>query len=136
MSILLHVTRDRYQPAPTVCTLGRLVFGGRSFDTLEPPLEDTFPAAEYRVEPRNSDAFGVHWVLVNPLVGAYDDPARGTLFLLRTGSCACDLINALGVGKTRCRTPEGGWVLRDARAAMNELRTTLGGAFDVKLILK
>lgn len=136
MSLVLHVTRDRYQPAPTACTLGRLVFGGRSFDTLEPPAEDTFPAAEYRVEPRSSDAFGAHWVLVNSEVGAYGDPARGTLFLLRTGSCVCDLVNALGVGKSRYREPTGDWVLRDARSAMNELRTTLGGSLDVKLILK
>lgn len=131
----MQLTRDRSQPKPTVCTLGRLVIGGRGFDSLEQGSEALFPAAAYRVEPRNCDAFGSHWVLVNMDARAYSDPAHGPLFLLRSGNVACDLFSAVGIGKTRARLPTGEWALKESRSAVNELRTLIGGALDVILII-
>lgn len=136
MSVALLLTRDRYQPAPGRCTLGRLVFAGRGFDTLEPCADRLFAAATYRVEPRVSDAFGSHWVLVNQTAGAYSEESRGALFLLRAGDRACDLFNAVGLGKSRHRTPDGDWAVRNSRSAINELRTLLNGSLDVSLTIR
>lgn len=136
MSLTVLLTRDRYQPAPGRCTLGRVVFAGRGFDSIEAQADFLFPAATYRVEPRISDAFGAHWVLVNQNAGAYSDASKGALFLLRAGDRACDLFNAVGIGKSRHRTPDGDWVVRNSRSAINELRTLLNGSLDVTLTIK
>jgi hypothetical protein len=133
MSVAMLLTRDRHQPKPELCTLGRLIVNGRGFDSLEAGDGAIFPAGTYRVEPRTCDAFGQHWALVNLSCGAYSDPAHGALFLLRSGGMACDLFSAIGIGKARARMPSGEWVLKESRSAINELRTVINGSLDVTL---
>lgn len=152
--MIITLTRDPHQPAPAQCTLGRLTVNGRgSFDTIEKPwIPDThgglcgmpsyscIAVGTYRLEPRETEARGKHWLLSNTTLGLYRYPAdvpRGqygrSLVLIHAANWAHELHGCIAPGKRRYLERGGEWMVLESRAAMNELRTLLGGAIDLQL---
>lgn len=149
--MIITLTRDASQPSQT-CTLGVLMVGERKFFTMErpwvpdpeggaagKPFHSCIPAGAYRIERRETEARGKHFILSNPSLGVYrypqDVPAgvRGrALILVHPANWAEELYGCIAPGKARIKA-EGRWMVTESRAAMNELRTLLGNQLDLTL---
>lgn len=152
MNLLL--IRDIDQPA-TYCTLGTLQINGRKFHTIErpwlpnpagaggTPQTSCIPIGTYRLEPRETEARGKHWILCNRALGIYaqpqDIPASQSwgrsLVLIHAANWAHELLGCIAPGKTRF-LENGEWMVKYSRDAMNELRTLLGNQIDLSLTIQ
>ena len=142
---------------PAVSTLGTLEAGGRRWPTVERPW---LPASDgpagvperscigvgtYRLEPRETDARGKHFILSNPLLRVYHhqkDVPRGQygrfLILIHAANWAHELLGCIAPGKVRLAPRASGnpfdeWMVVQSKAALNELRTVLTSGYDHQL---
>lgn len=149
MNVLL--TRDPIQPSDT-CTLGVMVINERKFFTMErpwipdpdggiggKPWYSCIPAGIYRLERRETEARGKHFIISNPLHGVYRYPSdiptgirARSLILIHPANWAEELHGCIAPGKSRIKA-EGRWMVTESRAAMNELRTLIGNQLDLTL---
>jgi len=153
--MIITLTRDANQPS-TDCTLGVMLVNERKFFTMERPWipESTgvgiagqpylscVSTGTYRLERRETEARGKHWMLYAPTLGVYrypqDVPAGvhgRSLILIHAANYAEELHGCIAPGKTRFKS-EGRWMVTESRAAMNELRTLLGNQLDLILEIK
>lgn len=136
------------------CFLGILEAAGRKWHTLERPwAEDPhggragqpgrscIPAGEYRVQPRETEARGKHWIVLNPALDVYGEPeavphakaiSAKSLVLIQVGNMVSCICEGIAVGKGRERVG-GRWQLTRSRDAMNELKQVLTGKYDITL---
>ncbi len=148
----ITLLRDPVQPA-AYCTLGVLEVSGRKFHTMErpwivdelggiggKPYLSCVPVGVYRLERRETEARGKHWILYAPALGVYRQPgdipkgARGrSLVLVHAANWAHELHGCIAPGKARELDRTQGWMVKESRAAMNELRTLLGNQLDLTL---
>lgn len=152
MNILL--IRDIDQSA-TYCTLGILQVNGRKFHTIERPWlpnpsgpggmrqESCIPVGTYRLEPRETEARGKHWILSNRALGVYAQPQDmpngqpwgRSLVLIHAANWAHELLGCIAPGKART-VSNGEWMVTSSRDAMNELRTLLGNQIDLSITIQ
>lgn len=150
--LTIELRRDAPQPAPHECTLGVMRVNGRAWQTMEKPW---VPSADgpcgtpsisciapgvYRVESRETEARGKHWLLSNAALGLYRYPqnipagAYGrSLVLIHAANWAHELLGCIAPGKTRAIDGAGGWMVTRSRDAMNEIRTMIGNRIDVQI---
>jgi hypothetical protein len=149
----LELVRDM---ALHYCTLGRLMFAGRTLFTIERPwVPDSrsrggqkgvscVPVGEYRLERHNSDAHPKVWALVNPMLDVYhlpqDVPAgqelvSRTACLIHAANWAYELRGCVAPGKARLKDQAARWMVTRSRDAINELRTVIGNSFDLHLTI-
>lgn len=149
--MLIELVRDMALP---YCTLGRLMFNGRTLFTIERPWVpdprskggtkgvSCVPVGDYRLDRHNSDAHPKVWALVNPMLDVYhwpqDVPAdkelvSRTVCLIHAANWSSELRGCIAPGKTRIKDQTGRWMVTRSRDAVNELRTVIGNNFDVHL---
>lgn len=153
--MILTLIRDPQQPA-AYCTLGRLSVNSRgAFDTIERPWvpgpdgtvcgeqqQSCIGVGVYRMESRETEARGKHWILSNPALGVYRYPqdiptgvyAR-SLVLIHAANWAHELLGCIAPGKIR-GVINSEWGVGDSRAALNEIRTLIGNTYDLQLEIK
>ena len=152
--MILTLTRDATQPA-NYCTMGILEVNGRGkFHTVERPwisvpdgicgqrFLSCIHTGTYRLEPRETEARGKHWIVSNAALGVYRDPqdipngiyARA-LILIHAANWAHELMGCIAPGKNRALT-NNEWGVTESRAAMNEIRTLIGNTYDLQLEIK
>jgi hypothetical protein len=153
--LIITLTRDPQQPTG-YCTLGRLSVAGRgAFDTIELPWVpgpagtvcghmgmSCIGVGVYKLEPRETEARGKHWMVSNRELGVYrmpqDIPLGGygrSLVLIHAANWAHELLGCIAPGKSR-GIMNGEWGVGDSRAAMNEIRTLIGNTYDLQLEIK
>lgn len=151
--MMLELIRDDSLPT---CTLGRIIVFGKTFYTIERPWvpEDNspggrkgvscVPVGEYRLERHNGEAFQKVWALVNPSLGVYhlpqDVPAAQkftarTACLMHPANWAHELRGCIAPGKTRTQDANRQWMVTRSRDAVNEIRTLIGSALDIRLTI-
>lgn len=134
-------------------TIGVLEVQGRKFLTLElraggegADKHDTcLPPGTYRLTPVQRAGGERCYTISNPALGVWQRPsdvprtaatdARSAVFLA-AGFGTDDLVGchvAVGKGRSKVR---GAWQVEDPRGALNEVRTLIGGAFDVTLTVE
>jgi hypothetical protein len=155
--LLITLTRDSQQPQGSLCTLGTIEANGRKFATMERPWVPSAigPAGEpfksciasgvYRLEPRETDARGKHFILSNPTIGVYrlpQDIPKGrygrALCLIHVANWPHELEGCIAPGKFRIPpratgNPFDEWMVSESKVALNELRTLLGNGYDHQL---
>lgn len=159
--MILTLSRDVQQPRPEQCTLGTISIDGRGkFATLEKPWINTVlgPAGDpdksciglgmYRLEPRETEARGKHWLVSNPQLGVYRSPQDVPLgrygrflILIHAANWAHELLGCIAPGKMRVGPRQNGnaldeWMVAESRAAMNEVRTLIGSSIDMQLVVQ
>lgn len=101
------------------------------------------PPGEYRLEPHNTEAHPKCWALVNHALDIYhwdwEVPAsrRGiarTVCLIHPANWAHELRGCVAPGKRR-GLENGRWRTFESRDAMNEIRSVLGSAVDVRFVV-
>jgi hypothetical protein len=152
--LIITLTRDPHQPA-YYCTLGILEVNGRGkFHTVERPwvpVPDNLCGHQqtscigvglYKLEPRETEARGKHYIVSNPALGVYRMPADvplncygRSLVLIHAANWAHELMGCIAPGKSRAMT-NGEWGVVDSRAALNEIRTLVGNTYDLQLEIK
>lgn len=134
-------------------TIGVLDVQGRKFLTLElaaggadADKHDTcLPPGTYRLTPVQRAGGERCYSISNPTLGVWQRPsdvprgavtdARSAVYLA-AGFGVDDLVGChVAVGKVRSKV-RGAWQLADTRGALNELRTLIGGAFDIVLTVE
>ena len=152
MTIELHLLRDIHNAG----TLGVLQVAGHKLYTIERPwiphpdggrsgarFESCVSIGSYRVVPHRSEKYAQAWALVNPGLDVYYQPRdvpRGreqqarVAILIHAGNFWWDVVGCIAPGKERAKL-NGGWMVRESRSAMNELRTLIGRAADVVLFV-
>lgn len=158
--MLLTLARDKQQPRPEQCTLGVLSVDGRgTFQTNERPWvpstagpagmpdESCIAFGTYRMEPRETEARGKHWILSNPTLGVYRYPADvpfnsygRSLVLMHAANWAHELLGCIAPGQARVRPLQLGnafdeWMVSASRAAMDQIRMLLAAASDLQLLV-
>ncbi len=152
MLVTLH--RDPQQPRPTQSTLGVIECDGRRFQSVELPWipSDDGPCGvpgksciapgTYRLEARETEARGKHFILSNPQLGVYRYPQNipsgrygRSLVLIHAANWAHELLGCIAPGKERIAPRASGnpydeWMLTSSKMALNELRTLLGRGYD------
>lgn len=142
--------------ATSYCTLGQLSCEGRNWSTIERPWvpssssicgekgRSCIPLGEYRVTKYNSDAHPNVFALSAPKLGVYVTesevpPSLGltarTRVLIHPANWASELRGCVAPGKTRAKGPDGLWMVRASRDAMNEIRNALSRSVDVSLLV-
>lgn len=143
--MILMLTRQPVQPA-AYCTMGELqIPDGPKFYTVELPW---VPAAAgihcglqglsciglgiYRLEPRETEARGYHWILSNPELRVYRQPREvpagvyaRSLILIHAANWAHELLGCIAPGKDKGVIGIE-WGVAQSRAAMLELRVAIG----------
>lgn len=138
------------------CTLGRLMFAGRTLFTIERPWVpdprsrggqkgvSCVPVGDYRLNRHNTDAFPKVWALVNPMLDVYHQPwevppgkelISRTACLIHAANWAHELRGCIAPGKQLLKDPQGRWMVTRSRDAVNELRTVIGNLVDLKLTI-
>lgn len=151
--MILTLTRDPVQPHD-YCTLGRLAAAGHAFDTVERPWvpgpagtvcghsgTSCIGVGTYRLDPRDTEAKGRHWILSNAALGVYRYPqdvpsgayAR-SLVLIHIANWAHELLGCIAPGTARAQT-NGEWGVSGSRDAMNALRVLLLNVPDLELVI-
>lgn len=131
-------------------TLGMLEVAGRKFPTLELRGEAVdrhdgcVPAGTYRLLPRQRASGEKAYAISNPMLGVWELPrevprhvtdARSAVYLA-AGVTLDDLIGChISPGKERLKRAHGWW-LDGTRDAMNEIRTLVGSALDITLVVE
>lgn len=154
--MILALVRDPQQPAPNTCTLGVLIINSHRWQTIERPWvsspdgpagvpgQSCVAIGTYRLRARETEARGKHWILSNPSLGVHEWPAEvplgkygRTLILIHAANYAHELHGCIAPGKRRFPPSNGNpeWMVAESRAAMNELRTVIGSAIDLQLII-
>jgi hypothetical protein len=145
--VILTLRREAYLPDGT---LGVLEVQGRKFPTLENRKDATdrhdacLPPGAYRLTPTQRAGGDKCYAISSPLLGVWERPsevpkhvtdARSAVFLA-AGFTLDDLVGShVAIGKDRTRTREG-WLLQMSRDAVNEVRTLIGSAFEVVLMVE
>lgn len=152
--MIITLTRDSQQPA-AYCTLGIMEVNGRGkFHTVERPWIPVPDApcghqqtscvgvGLYRLEPRETEARGKHWILSSAALHVYRMPGdvptgvyARTLVLIHAANWAHELLGCIAPGKSRS-IMDGEWGVTQSRAAMNEIRTLIGNTYDLQLEIK
>jgi hypothetical protein len=153
--MMLTLRRDTSHPD---ATLGVLDLGdGKKLFTIEPPwvphpsggpagapFVSRVPAGVYRIEPFKMPSGEKGYVLSNPTAGVFKMPfdiPKGmreklrSRVTIRAANYAFEAVDAIGVGMERTRTSVG-WKLERSLDALNVLRTTLGTALDLRLLIE
>lgn len=138
------------------CTLGRMIFAGRTLFTIERPWVadersaggqkgvSRVPFGHYRLERHNTDAFPKVWALVNPLLDVYHWPwevpngrelVSRTACLIHAANWSHELRGCIAPGKQRVKDQQGRWMVTQSRNAINELRTVVGNSIDLSLVI-
>ncbi len=127
---------------------------GHIFDTVERPWIPGPPGSvcghsqtscigvgNYRLEPRDTEAKGRHWILSNPLLGVYRYPqdlppgAYGrSLVLIHAANWAHELLGCIAPGTGRSMIGEE-YGVTGSQAAMNALRVLLLNVDDLELVI-
>lgn len=155
--MLITLTRDASQPQPLVGTLGTIDAAGRKFATIEQPwlaspdgpagveFHSCLPTGTFRLEPRETDARGKHFILSNTALRVYRYPADipsgkygRALCLIHVANWAHELHGCIAPGKLRLKPNAPGnqfaeWMVESSKVALNELRTLLGSSYDHQL---
>ena len=151
--MILNLKRDLFTSSET---LGWLSYGNKKWATIERPW---VPVSEapcgskgasciapglYRVAPYNSEAHPNVWSLSNAQLWVYvwpnevpvdrKDLAR-TNVLIHPANWASELRGCVALGKRRERDV-GGWMVKESRDAVNELRGILTNQFDISLLIE
>ena len=145
--MIVTLKREAYLPDGT---LGILEVQGRKFPTLENHRKASdrhdacLPAGAYRLTPTQRAGGDKCYSISSPLLGVWERPsevpkhvtdARSAVFLA-AGFTLDDLVGShVAVGKDRSRSREG-WLLQHSRDAVNEVRTLIGSALDITLIVE
>lgn len=114
--MILRLTRDATQPQ-TYCTTGQLLVAGKLFHTIELPwlpfpavqcgtkMESCIGVGRYKMEPRETEMRGHHWILSNPELGVYRYPQNippgvyaRSLVLMHTANWAHELLGCIAPG--------------------------------------
>lgn len=152
--MMLALRRDTFGPD---YTLGVLEVDGKKLHTIEPawvphptggpagaPYISRIPAGIYKLEPFKMPSGERAYILSNPALGVFQlpfhipKPQRETLrsrITLRAVNYAFEADNAIGVGMQRIKT-QVGWKLERSLDALNILRTVLGNALDLQIVIE
>lgn len=150
--IQLTLNRDFFT---SYATLGYLSEpGGRKWATIERPWvacessscgekgQSCIPLGEYRVMRYSSDAFPGVYALSGPMLGVYVSETEvppllravaRTRCLIHPANWASELRGCVAPGKERGKGPDGLWMVKRSRDAINEIRNVLGNSVDVHL---
>lgn len=148
--MILTLTRDSGQPKP-YCTMGVLAAKGATFQTVELPWYPSMTApcglighscvgkGVYTLEPRYTEAKGHHWILSNPGLGVYRQPADipdevygRSLVLIHAANWAHELLGCIAPGVGRAEM-DGELGVSDSRAAMAHLFALLASETGLQL---
>jgi hypothetical protein len=151
--IRLHLNRDF---ATSYCTMGQLSVDDRSWPTIERPWAPSsasisgmkgascVPLGDYRVTKYNSDAHPNVFALSSPKLGVYVTESEvppslaltaRTRVLIHPANWASELRGCVAPGKQRAKGPDGLWMVKASRDAMNEIRNALSRSVDVTLLV-
>ncbi len=136
------------------CIMGHLSCMDRNWPTIEPPwlpaADSEFgarglsciPLGEYRVTKYHSDAQPNVYALSAPKLGVYVTESEvppslrmtaRTRVLIQPANWAGELRGGIAPGKQRAKGPDGMWMVRASRDALNEIRNALSRSVDVCL---
>ncbi|CAB4169884.1 hypothetical protein UFOVP1082_36 [uncultured Caudovirales phage] len=151
--MMIEMIRDM---SLSYCTLGRIIINGKTFFTIERPwIPDAqaiggrkgvscIPLGEYRLDRHNGEAFQKVWALVNPSLGVYhlpqdvptlQKPFARTACLIHPANFAHELRGCIAPGKNRAQDGAKQWMVSRSRDAVNEIRTLIGSALDVRITI-
>ena len=151
MSLALYLQREQMLAE---CTLGVLAAGPHKLFTIEPPwvphrggrggVRHASCVAEgrYRIRGHQRPSGERVWLLSNAGLDVFEFPAdargRGDagrfLVTIQAAEHWWDVVDGIGVGTGRVKTANG-WALENSRDAMNRLRTAVGSALDLTLVI-
>lgn len=137
----MNITLTRFAYLSS-CTLGELVAGPLTLATLERPWrenpegpggipkESCVPDGQYLIKPWNSERFPDTYILLNNVLGVYEQPALipqrqkfgRSAILIHAGNTVQDVIGCIAVGTEH----GGGNTVINSRIAMDRLRAVLG----------
>lgn len=142
MNLTLKLKRDIEQPTE-YCTMGILEVDGLArLQTIERPwvpgpegsvcghqLTSCIAKGLYRLDSRETEAKGKHWILSNAALGVYryavpEGEYGRALVLIHSANWAHELLGCIAPGLSRGYM-ENEWGVRSSRDAMIELRTRL-----------